>query len=67
MIMDDIIQRIETGMTTEADARRVASIIAENNKLVLFLHEIEAWCSDQYFANEAKKILRSWDDSKENV
>jgi hypothetical protein len=66
MIMDDIIQRIETGMTTEADARRVARIIAENSKIVLFLREVVAWCSDQYFANEAKEILRGWDEARTN-
>jgi hypothetical protein len=57
MTMEDILDRIATGTTTERDAVDVARIMAQHAALKLFVLEVAQFCTDPVYQVRAARML----------
>ena len=55
--MDDLFERIVTGMTTAEDCREVERMAATLSTLRLFVHEVSLFCEDEDYADRANRLL----------
>jgi hypothetical protein len=63
MTMEDLLERIAAGTTTERDSLEVAQLMARHAALKLFVIEVAAWCGDAVYRDRAAKLLRDAGDA----